>query len=96
MTKYFYNTDIEVDDELVPTTIEYCYTPGDPGVRYDKDGSGYPPTGPEIDVQSVVVEPEYTYLINKVASKVEDLLSGYTSLFEDMCEYAEDHDVWED
>ena len=29
------------------------YQHGDPGVRYDKDGSGTPPEGPEIEYTSV-------------------------------------------
>ena len=33
--------------------VSGTYSPGDPGVRYDKDGSGCPPTGPEIEYTSV-------------------------------------------
>ena len=29
--------------------------PGDPGVMYDRNGEGYPATGPSVDIQSVTV-----------------------------------------
>lgn len=35
--------------------VEYWYTPADPGVRYYPDGSGCPPTGPDIEVTELVV-----------------------------------------
>ena len=43
------------DNEL-DCTVKYRFTPGDPGVRYYPDGSGCPPTPPEIEVLEVKVE----------------------------------------
>lgn len=36
--------------------VEYEYNPGSPGVRYHSDGSGTPPTAPEITLVKVAVE----------------------------------------
>jgi hypothetical protein len=36
--------------------IQYGFTPGDPGVRYYPDGSGCPPTPPEIEILKVTVK----------------------------------------
>jgi len=37
-------------------TVYYGFTPSDPGVRYYPDGSGCPPTSPEIEILEVKVE----------------------------------------
>jgi hypothetical protein len=36
--------------------VEYEYSPGSPGVRYHSDGSGTPPTAPEITLVGVTVQ----------------------------------------
>ncbi len=42
--------DLNFGDFEARVMVGYWFTPADPGVRYYPDGSGCPPTGPEIDV----------------------------------------------
>jgi hypothetical protein len=45
--------DLNYGDVEFCADVFYHYTPGDPGVRYYPDGSGCPPTAPEIEVYKV-------------------------------------------
>jgi len=35
--------------------VDYTYYPRDPGVRYYPDGSGCPPTPPEVDITNIAI-----------------------------------------
>jgi len=50
--------------------VEYEFTPGDPGVRCYPDGSGCPPTPPEIEIISVEVEVIYPNWIGCTIDKL--------------------------
>lgn len=63
--------------------IEYLITatvsPGDPGCRYTKNGDGWPPTGPECEVERVTLdgaevpsEPFWTDDVYEAAFKAAD------------------------
>lgn len=48
-------TTIEFEEETLPVYVLYNYYPGDPGVHsYSNGDPGYPPTGPEVEITSIV------------------------------------------
>jgi hypothetical protein len=55
----FYELEVEVEDRCFVCNVDYTYYPGDPGVRYYPDGSGCPPTPPEVDITAVTVVAIY-------------------------------------
>jgi hypothetical protein len=41
---------------VLAVRLSYTVTPGDPGYRYDANGDGCPPTGPEAELRSWTVD----------------------------------------
>ena len=68
-------TSNKITIDWVELELNYDYTPGDPGVMYHPDGSGTPPSGPEIEINEV-------YWI-----KDEDTLIDITQLWDDYIEW---------
>jgi len=56
MSDHYTTYCLEVGKYELDCDVDYQYTPGDPGVRYYPDGSGCPPTPPEIEILGVSVE----------------------------------------
>ncbi len=54
-----YDQEVRIGDRIFVCDIRYYYLPGDPGVRYYPDGTGCPPTGPEIYIHKVTVNAIY-------------------------------------
>ena len=51
-------------------SIEYRFTPGDPGVRFYPDGSGSPPTPSEVELISVEVDVIYPFWASHTLNKL--------------------------
>lgn len=70
-TTYVCNTRTKYDGFYeLECSIEYRFTPGDPGVRYYPDGSGSPPTPPEVELISVKVEEIYPSWVQYTLDKL--------------------------
>jgi hypothetical protein len=50
MSSIEFKCDLGEREKLVVVEVAYDFTPGEPMVRYYPDGSGYPGSGPEIEV----------------------------------------------
>ena len=44
---------VDIIFKTLPLTIDFTYIPGEPMVRYYKDGSGYPGSPAEIEIHGV-------------------------------------------
>jgi hypothetical protein len=94
-------------NHTITCNVDFAYTPGDPGVRYYPDGSGCPPTPPEIDLHAVFVQAvdfvDRSWLVkrgwaawadNMAFCAVEDKLQS--ELYDLFCAYVERENDVED
>jgi hypothetical protein len=81
--------------ESLELDIEGWYTPGEPEVRYYRDGSGYPGSDPELEIYSVSINGNDISAIFErfdLWDKLEEIV--YEQIQEDGQNAREEAEVW--
>lgn len=59
--KFNFEATVEIEGNEVEVTVRGTITPGEPMVRYDRNGGGHPGADPEVDEMEVILNGEDVY-----------------------------------
>lgn len=82
-------------DSSLEVAIDYYFTPGEPMVRYDRNGDGYPGSPAHVDIEGVVVtrwdvgkeqrKPTDHWIWNELNKLADRIIDDQLEKFEALC-----------